>query len=97
MREICNALEPVKFKWFKLGVQCGIAYHKLKEFSKEEDPLTAIIDYCLKGNVENVPLCWEAIVTALESPQVGEPGVARDIQQKYCQLKSSKAQQNTST
>ena len=79
----------VAHKWFKIGVQLDVPRHKLKEFEKEDDPLSAVIDYWLNGNVEGVPVSWRSIVAALESSHVGEIGRANRISMKYCQ------QQNT--
>lgn len=72
-------------------MQLGVPYHKLEEFKKEDDPLAAVIDYCLKGNVEGVPVCCESIVTALKSTHVGEHGLAVKIGTKYCQENTQKA------
>ncbi len=74
-------MDVVKYKWFKIGLQLGIHYHKLQEFKKEEDPLAAVIDYWLKGNVEKYPLTWESIVIALKSI---ESGLAKRLKRKYC-------------
>ena len=79
MRDICNALATVKYKWFSIGIQLGIPPHKLKEFEKEADPLEKTVDYFLKGNVEGVPLSWNSIVTALKSDLVGEPALAKNM------------------
>ena len=57
--------------------------HKLEEFRKEEDPLAALVDYWLRGNVKGVPVSWQSIVTALESSHVDERGLARRIGEKY--------------
>ena len=81
MREICNSLATVKYKWFSIGVQLGIPPHKLKEF--EKDSLVETVDYFLKGNVEGVPLSWDSIVTALKSDHVGEPALAKHLQNVY--------------
>ena len=83
LREICNALATVKYKWFYIGVQLGIPPHKLKEFEKGADSLVETVDYFLKGNVEGVPLSWDSIVTALKSDHVGEPALAKHLQNVY--------------
>ena len=85
MREICNALARVEYKWFSIGIQLGIPPHKLKEFEKGADPLVETVDYFLKGNVESVPLSWNSIVTALKSDHVGEPALAKHLQNVYTQ------------
>lgn len=72
-------------KWFKIGIQLGIPHHKLKEFEeKERDPLSAVIEYWLAGNVPDSCISWKSIAAALEVNCVGEPGLAEHIYQKYC-------------
>ena len=79
-------LGKVAHKWFKIGVQLGIPLHKLKEFEKEVDPLSVIIDYWLNGNGEGVPVSWRSVVAALESSYVDETGLAHRISEKYCPI-----------
>ena len=83
LRTICDALGRIESKWFKIGVQLGIPRSKLLEFKKEDDPLSAVVDYWLKGNVK-LPISWESIVKLLKSDYVGEPGLADEITLKYC-------------
>ena len=85
MRTICKELGGVKHKFFEIGVQLGIPRNKLMEFKKDDDPLSAIIDYWLSGNVEGVPLSWRSVSEALESSHVGEIGLAKEIIKKYNQ------------
>ena len=63
----------------------SIPYHKLKTFEEEADPLAAILNYWLNGNVEDVPATWKSLVAALEADSVGEGGLAKTIMGKYCQ------------
>ncbi len=86
MRTICHALGRVKSEWFTIGVQLGIPHSKLKEFKDECDPLSAVVEYWLNGNVTDqaVPISWKTIVKALKSEYVGEPGLAEEISSKYC-------------
>ena len=74
----------VAYKWYEIGVQLGIPYHKLKKFEEERDPLAAAIDYWLNGNVEGVSISWSSILTALKSSHVGEIGLANKIKKKHC-------------
>ena len=88
LRVICNELGRVSLKWFRIGIQLGIPHYKLKEFEEERDPLSAIIEYWLNGNVLEsaaVPISWKSIVAALKADSVGEPGLAEQIYKKYCQ------------
>ena len=81
-------LGEVAHKWFKIGVQLGISRGKLKEFEKEVDPLSAVIDHWLNDNVEDteVPVSWKSVVAALKSSYVVETGLANRISSKYCHM-----------
>ena len=76
-------MSEVAHKWFQIGIQLGVPRYKLKEFEKDSEPLSAVVDYWLKGNVEDVPVSWKFVVEALEC--VGEKGLANTISKKYCQ------------
>lgn len=91
LKTICDALGSIEGKWYKIGIQLGIPHNKLQEFVKDVDPLSAVIDYWLKGNVtESVsPISWDTIVTALRSQYIGEHGLAEKINKAYCQLEGS--------
>ena len=87
LRSICAALGSIELDtWFKIGVQLGVPHRKLMEFKRGPEPLAAVIDYWLKGNVTEsvVPISWKSIVDVLKSEYVGEPGLAEQISQKYC-------------
>ena len=84
LRTIREELSVVAYKWYEIGIQLGIPTYKLKEFEKKADPLTEVIDYWLKGNVESVPVNWKSIVNALKSSHVDESGRAKRIELKYC-------------
>lgn len=94
LKDICDALGTVKHKWLKIGVQLGIPYHVLEEFKEENDPLAAVINYWLNGNVEGVKVCWESIITALKSPHVEERGLAENIFIKYSKQSISSSQED---
>ena len=83
LRIICNELSIIHHKWFRFGIQLGIPYHALKQFEGEGDPLTATVDYWLKGNVPEsvVRVPWNTIVSALMS--IDERGLAHRISKKY--------------
>ena len=104
LRAICNELGRIKHKYFEIGIQLGIPRNKLLEFTK--DPLSAAMDYWLRGNAMDtpVPISWTSIVTALKSPHVDEGGLADAISKKYCQeenqqlhLVATRSQQQAST
>ena len=72
----------------------ALTRNKLLEFKQDPDPLSAVVDYWLKGNVTEpvVPTAWQSIVTALKSVHVGEPGLAQQIHTKYCQQEENKSE-----
>ncbi len=67
--------------------QLRIPHHKLKELEKELEPLSAVIEYWLKGNVTELPrsISWKSIVTVLRAESIGESGLADQISKKYCE------------
>ena len=78
-----NELTTVSHEVRKIGIQLGIPNHKIKQFEKDSDnAFSDIMDYWLKENTE-VPTTWESLVNALESPYVGEVGLARFLRKKY--------------
>lgn len=84
LRTICKALGSVKHKWFKLGIMLDIPHENLEEFSKKDDPLSAVINYFLKNITDPlVPISWETIVEVLKSEYVGEPGLGGQIHKDY--------------
>ena len=90
LKTICEALGSIKTKWFEFGIQLGISRNKLLEFEKERDPLSAVIDYWLRGNVteSSALISWQSIVAVLKSKYVGETGLAEEISKEYCQQRS---------
>lgn len=57
----------------------------MKKIEDEEDPLSAMIDYWLKGNVVGSEISWKTIVAALKAEAVGEMELADEIATRYCQ------------
>ena len=89
LKTVCNELGSVKVKSHEIGVLLGIPQHKLLEFQKGDNPLPAIADFWLRGNVEGAEVSWKSIATALASDFVGEPALAKKISQIYCQVEES--------
>ena len=85
MNLTCSELSEVSDKYSQIGIQLGISLNKINEFERERDPLAAIVNFWLRGNVESVPVSWKSIVEALKSKHVGETGLANTISKKYCQ------------
>ncbi len=90
---MCNELGKVKHKWFTIGIQLGIPRYVLEQFKKEDDPLSAAVDYWLKGNVMEpvvVPITWDFLVDALKS--VDEKGCANTISKAYCRPQGNRVE-----
>lgn len=84
MKDIRNELDSIEGLWFKFGIQLGISRDVLKKFKKDDDPLSAVIDYRLEGENGKVPFSWKYIVVALRTNHVEEAGLAKQISIKYC-------------
>ena len=84
LRLLCNALNSIAPKCFALGLQLGVEESRLCtiecDYRKCEDQLHKIISERLK---QDSPLTWHHIVTALRSPSVNDPHLARVIESQY--------------
>ena len=87
LANICEELGSVKHRLFQIGIQLGIPYEDMKILEKDSDPLSAVIDYWLRGNVKGASVSWKSLVKALKSSHVAERGQAKRIEEKYCQEK----------
>lgn len=82
---ICEVVATVAHKWFEIGTQLGVPHHKLKEYEREDDPLSSTFHYLLSnGTVGGAPLTWRHLVEALESDHIGENDLAMFITNKHC-------------
>ena len=79
--------------WFTIGIQLGIPRHVLKQFEGEIDPLSAVVDFWLTGNVKEsaVHISWKSIVEALKSDCISELALAEKISKKHCSQDDTKA------
>jgi len=90
LRTLCRELSSVKHKFIEVGIMLGIPRSKLMEFKMSDyDPLSAALDFWLKGNVLDVAVTWGSIVRALQSDYVGESGLAEKIHAAYCKQDST--------
>lgn len=85
LKTICNVFARIRFKWLEIGIQLGISRNKLLEFENVKDPLSAVVDYWLNGNIEESvsPFTWEFIVEVLKSKHVDAPGLAEMVRKQY--------------
>ncbi len=78
LKEVVTVLHTIYYKWFDIGIQLKVPYHKLMEFKAENDDeskrFAAVIDYWLKGNIADGFLTWEYLAKALRA--VGENKLA---------------------
>ena len=85
LRNVTNELRSVKAKWYTIGVQLGIDPAKLEEiennYQTADRRFSEVIKFWLRGNTR-VALSWESLVEVLESPFVGEKGLARRLREK---------------
>lgn len=83
LRDFCVELGTIMHKWFEFGVHLGIPRHVLKQYEKESDPLSAVVEYWRRGNAnEGLPVSWKSIEDTLR--QIQESGLANKIKDKYC-------------
>ena len=81
LKTVCEELAEASHDWFEIGVELGIPRSKLREWRKLDDPLTAVLDYWVRGDAGGAPPSWEALAEALESPRAA---LASRIRSKYC-------------
>lgn len=77
LKTVCDELGSVEHKSHKIGVMLGIPHHNLEMFRKDDNPLSAIANFWLCGNVEGAEISWKSIAKALGSSFVGEPALSR--------------------
>lgn len=82
LKTVCKELTTVEYRWYDIGIQLGVPIHKLKLFETQRG-LSEIVDYWLRGNIEDASISWDFIATTLKS--VDESGLAKEICKKYCQ------------
>ena len=82
----------MKTKWRKICIQLNIPNYKLHQFEKDDDPIINSLDYWLNGNTD-VPIKWESVVAALDTPDVDEPGLAKILRVKWIETTNKATKQ----
>ena len=86
MKNLMNELAPVTSKFFEFGIQLGIHEDKLEELEGNHRVanrcFSAVLSFWKKGNTD-MPVEWESICKALESPSVGQKGLAKQLRKAY--------------
>ena len=85
LRNVTNELCSVIDKWFRIGVQLGLSESKLHQIGADYQTVdmrfTEVISFWLNGNTP-VAVSWKSLVEVLESPFVGEKGLAGRLREK---------------
>ena len=85
MRNLTNELVSVMAKWYYIGVQLGVDGAKLKEiennYQTTDRRFSEVIKFWLRGNA-SAAVSWKSLVEVLESPIVGEKGLAMRLRKK---------------
>jgi hypothetical protein len=72
-------------KWFRIGIQLGLSESTLRQIRADYDTVdmrfSEVISFWLNGNTQ-VAVSWESLVEVLESPFVGEKGLASRLREK---------------
>lgn len=83
---VISVLRHASKKWFELGLELGFDRDYLEDIKCDDTVytemgfLSIMLREWLKGDLEAVsPPCWNAIVRALESEQVGKSEIAEAV------------------
>ena len=71
----------MKHKWHRICIQVFLTESSLS-LRKCGNPLSVGLDYWLNGNIE-VPIKWESVVAAMDSPSIKEPELATMLREKW--------------
>jgi hypothetical protein len=82
---VTNELVSVMAKYYRIGVQLRVDQAKIEEIENNypttDRRFSEVIKIWLRGNTP-VAISWESLVEVLESPFVGEKGLARRLREK---------------
>ena len=85
LRNVNHELAYVRGKWYDIGVQLDLSDTKLHEIEADyhfmHRRFSEVINFWLKGNTL-IPVTWESLIDALESPPVNERGLAKELREK---------------
>jgi hypothetical protein len=85
LRNVTNELVSVMAKYYRIGVQLRVDQAKIEEIENNypttDRRFSEVIKIWLRGNTP-VTMSWESLVEVLESPFVGEEGLARRLREK---------------
>ena len=80
-------LHSVSYKWYELALALGVSDNDLKKIQSQYR--NASPNICMAAALSiwldsNVHASWSEVITAVNSPIVGDKCLAGDIQLKYC-------------
>ena len=86
LKDLLNELAGVTSKYYEIGIQLDIKDEILKQIESNHKNnikrcFSEMLDYWLKGNSGDAS--WSSLVSALESPFVGEKTLAATLRKKY--------------
>ena len=89
-----RALFDIHPKWYNIGLELGLVASTLdairSQFSDPADCVTEMCSKWLKGT--HPPPTWDNLIKAVESPYVGDKGLAQKLRKTYCQTDISLSQ-----
>lgn len=92
LRNVNHELAYVRGKWYDIGVQLDLSVAKLHEIEIDyhfmHRRFAEVINFWLKGNTL-IPVTWESLIDALESPPVNERGLAKKLREKMGLIKDT--------
>jgi hypothetical protein len=85
LKTVTNELGSVMAKYYSIGVQLGVPETKIEEiemnYGTADRRFSEVIKFWLRGNTL-VAVSWKSLVEVLESPFVGEKGLAKGLREK---------------
>ena len=92
MKNVIDELACVRGKWYDIGVQLDLSDTELHEIEANyhftNRQFSAVINFWLRGNTL-IPMTWESLIKALESPPVNERGLAKKLREKMGLIKDT--------
>ena len=84
LANIQSTIWEARTKWYHLGLRLGVSVHTLDaiQYNHPTDCdrcFTDMIKEWLKASVSDLQRTWEALAEALDSPQVGQSDLAKQI------------------
>ena len=85
LKAVVKALLPISNKWYDLGLEFDICADTLDNIKTSHQDNVERLRECLKiflKQVDPAPT-WKVIVEALSEPTIGNPQLARQLEEQY--------------